>query len=133
MHSHYPHIRGSKQNSYSSMKNYKSKEIMTSSPGICNTVVGPIMKFCLLLLFFVICVYTSGNLFGYNLSYSYMLQPWGYKDTVSVLTWNIAAINNNPFEYWITSDDKNYNEMMKKGKKLILYAILIYYYITILV
>ena len=62
-----------------------------------------------------------------------MLQPWGYKDTVSVLTWNIAAINNNPFEYWITSDDKNYNEMMKKGKKLILYAILIYYYITILV
>ena len=24
-------------------------------------------------------------------------------------TWNIAAINNNPFEYWITHDDADYN------------------------
>ena len=30
-----------------------------------------------------------------------------------VLTWNIAAINNNPFEYWITSDDADYNRIMK--------------------
>lgn len=29
-------------------------------------------------------------------------------------TWNIAAINNNPFEYWITSEDPSYNEMMSK-------------------
>ena len=27
-------------------------------------------------------------------------------------TWNIAAINNNPFEYWITHDDKAYNKLM---------------------
>jgi uncharacterized protein (UPF0333 family) len=32
----------------------------------------------------------------------------------NVLTWNIAAINNNPFEYWITSNDEKYNTMMKK-------------------
>ena len=29
------------------------------------------------------------------------------------LTWNIAAINNNPFEYWITSDNPTYNELMQ--------------------
>ena len=29
------------------------------------------------------------------------------------LTWNMAAINNNPFEYWITTDDVEYNNLMK--------------------
>ena len=28
------------------------------------------------------------------------------------MTWNIAAINDNPFEYWITYHDAAYNEMM---------------------
>jgi hypothetical protein len=28
------------------------------------------------------------------------------------ITWNIAAINNNPFEYWITNKDGNYNRLM---------------------
>ena len=31
------------------------------------------------------------------------------KGTLRVATWNIAAINNNPFEYWITHDDADYN------------------------
>jgi len=30
----------------------------------------------------------------------------------SVLSWNIAAVNNNPFEYWISHDDEAYNKMM---------------------
>ena len=31
-----------------------------------------------------------------------------------VVTWNVAAINNNPFEYWITHDkDPNYDSMMR--------------------
>jgi len=30
----------------------------------------------------------------------------------TVLTWNIAAINNNPFEYWIHHTDPKYNELM---------------------
>merc|ERR1711871_822443 len=29
------------------------------------------------------------------------------------LTWNMAAVNNNPFEYWITNDDPEHNAMMK--------------------
>jgi hypothetical protein len=32
---------------------------------------------------------------------------------VATLTWNIAAINNNPFEYWITNDDPAYNKLMQ--------------------
>jgi hypothetical protein len=38
---------------------------------------------------------------------------------VKALTWNIAAINNNPFEYWITSDDPSYNQLMGKVSKFI--------------
>ena len=32
--------------------------------------------------------------------------------TINVATWNVAAINNNPFEYWITHSDKEYNALM---------------------
>jgi len=28
-------------------------------------------------------------------------------------TWNIAAVNNNPFEYWITHEDEAYNTLMQ--------------------
>jgi len=36
------------------------------------------------------------------------------KKTLAVTTWNIAAINNNPFEYWITFDEnENYEKIMK--------------------
>lgn len=35
--------------------------------------------------------------------------------TLSVATWNIAAINNNPFEYWITYDENpEYENIMSK-------------------
>ena len=32
--------------------------------------------------------------------------------TLKVATWNLAAINNNPFEYWITHTDDAYNKLM---------------------
>jgi hypothetical protein len=34
------------------------------------------------------------------------IKPW------NVLTFNIAAVNNNPFEYWLTAPDQRYNELM---------------------
>ena len=40
--------------------------------------------------------------------------PTGESKLIHALTWNIAAINNNPFEYWITSDDPKYNDLMLK-------------------
>ena len=36
-----------------------------------------------------------------------------------VATWNIAAINNNPFEYWITHEDKAYNKLMADVQKFV--------------
>ena len=32
--------------------------------------------------------------------------------SLNVVSWNIAAINNNPFEYWITHDDPDYLRLM---------------------
>ena len=32
--------------------------------------------------------------------------------SLKVVSWNIAAINNNPFEYWITHEDEAYNKLM---------------------
>eukprot|EP00041_Stephanoeca_diplocostata_P017100 m.340317 g.340317 ORF g.340317 m.340317 type:complete len:569 (+) comp20592_c0_seq4:198-1904(+) len=33
-------------------------------------------------------------------------------DDMLISSWNMAAINNNPFEFWITHSDKAYNKMM---------------------
>ena len=38
---------------------------------------------------------------------------------LKLATWNIAAINNNPFEYWITHDDPKYNALMKSVQEFI--------------
>mmetsp|Transcript_16310 Transcript_16310/g.44255 ORF Transcript_16310/g.44255 Transcript_16310/m.44255 type:complete len:1173 (+) Transcript_16310:93-3611(+) len=37
----------------------------------------------------------------------------------SVATWNIAAINNNPFEYWVTYADAEYIDFMRGVEKLL--------------
>ncbi len=34
-------------------------------------------------------------------------------------SWNIAAVNNNPFEYWITNQDPAYNALIKGAQKFI--------------
>ena len=34
-------------------------------------------------------------------------------------TWNIAAVNNNPFEYWVTHEDKAYNTLMQDVESFI--------------
>ena len=33
-------------------------------------------------------------------------------EVLRAVSWNIAAINNNPFEYWITYSDPTYNDLM---------------------
>lgn len=39
-------------------------------------------------------------------------REWGASNVLNIVTWNIAAINNNPFEYWITHNDADYNKLM---------------------
>jgi len=36
----------------------------------------------------------------------------GGAHTISVATWNVAAVNNNPFEYWLAHDDPHYVNLM---------------------
>ncbi|CAE8616229.1 unnamed protein product [Polarella glacialis] len=38
---------------------------------------------------------------------------------LAVVTWNLAAINNNPFEYWITHTDGAYAELMAQVEQFI--------------
>mmetsp|Transcript_52479 Transcript_52479/g.122448 ORF Transcript_52479/g.122448 Transcript_52479/m.122448 type:complete len:612 (+) Transcript_52479:46-1881(+) len=38
---------------------------------------------------------------------------------LAVATWNLAAINNNPFEYWISHTDAAYNQLMDQVEKFI--------------
>ena len=39
---------------------------------------------------------------------------------LSIATWNIAAINNNPFEYWITyKENPKYEELMSKVEQFL--------------
>ena len=33
-------------------------------------------------------------------------------ETVSVVTWNVAAVNNNPFEYWVSNPNPAYNALI---------------------
>ena len=34
-------------------------------------------------------------------------------ELLRVATWNVAAVNNNPFEYWVTHPDPEYNALME--------------------
>eukprot|EP00938_MAST-03A_sp_MAST-3A-sp1_P003867 g3867.t1 len=48
-----------------------------------------------------------------SLSSDQTLRTIHKEDSVYAVTWNVAAINNNPFEYWIRYDkDPRYNKMM---------------------
>lgn len=38
------------------------------------------------------------------------------RKSLRVATWNIAAVNNNPFEYFVTHDDPAYNKLMVGGE-----------------
>jgi len=40
-------------------------------------------------------------------------------DVLNVISWNIAAVNNNPFEYWITHKDAGYNNLMEGVQEFI--------------
>ena len=50
----------------------------------------------------------------YEVSGSGLVDEFGHEVRgVRAVTWNIAAINNNPFEYWITWDNEKYVQLMQ--------------------
>ena len=60
------------------------------------------------LIFFVAMVYGLFTVAGFG---KYTSRSFSSK-SIRALTWNMAAINNNPFEYWITNSDPKYNKLM---------------------
>eukprot|EP00930_Biecheleria_cincta_P087271 TRINITY_DN7651_c0_g2_i1.p1 TRINITY_DN7651_c0_g2~~TRINITY_DN7651_c0_g2_i1.p1 ORF type:complete len:533 (+),score=100.69 TRINITY_DN7651_c0_g2_i1:47-1600(+) len=45
--------------------------------------------------------------------------PVAAKGSLTCVTWNVAAINNNPFEYWVTHDDAAYLKLMEDVQQFI--------------
>ena len=43
----------------------------------------------------------------------------GMNNKLRVATWNVAAINNNPFEYFVEHDDPAYFELLRRVEELI--------------
>jgi hypothetical protein len=39
-------------------------------------------------------------------------KPETCSTSIRAVTWNVAAVNNNPFEYWITHNDPGYNSLI---------------------
>lgn len=68
---------------------------------------GPTSKSLALSLF--ICVFSVLTIYALVKNGNIFTQP---KKIMKLATWNMAAINNNPFEYWITHEDPIYNKLM---------------------
>jgi hypothetical protein len=58
------------------------------------------------------CLIVTAVLFAVGLLAHGLLREWTDASQLQLVTWNIAAINNNPFEYWITHKDEDYNKLM---------------------
>ena len=82
-----------------------------------STKVHPFVK----VIIVVISIVLFGVLFDHHFTPSLMfkLSSFAKPKVLRLVTWNIAAINNNPFEYWITSNDEGYNNIMKSVSNFI--------------
>ena len=58
------------------------------------------------------CLMASAMLMAAGVLARGLLREWSDAGELKLVTWNIAAINNNPFEYWITHEDAAYNKLM---------------------
>ena len=68
-------------------------------------------------------LFIAGAAFGTTTTYAASTGTAGSvgaaKGRLVVTTWNIAAINNNPFEYWIDHPDPRYNTLMTGVEKFL--------------
>lgn len=82
-------------------------ELLRSPPGRRKPTSWPWVAICM------------GVLCAIGLIAHGVLREWHDASVLKAVTWNIAAINNNPFEYWITHDDADYNKLMKDVQEFI--------------
>jgi len=61
----------------------------------------------------IIAMFAIGVLpLGFFTVRAFSTGPQACRSGIKVATWNVAAVNNNPFEYWITHKDPAYNKLM---------------------
>eukprot|EP00815_Leptocylindrus_aporus_P000756 CAMPEP_0116055358 /NCGR_PEP_ID=MMETSP0322-20121206/3358_1 /TAXON_ID=163516 /ORGANISM="Leptocylindrus danicus var. apora, Strain B651" /LENGTH=558 /DNA_ID=CAMNT_0003538943 /DNA_START=232 /DNA_END=1908 /DNA_ORIENTATION=+ len=75
-----------------------------------------IMLFLFVTASYALFMYRSGGASSYlgSSTTSILKASMADTSTLSIATWNVAAINNNPFEYWITIDGHaEYEKLMK--------------------
>jgi len=77
-----------------SISNYKTKSLFSNPIVVC-----------------VLCAFVV--LGSYVVLKNGSFIPGLSRKHIHLVTWNMAAINNNPFEYWITHEDPIYNKLMK--------------------
>lgn len=100
-----------------------SSDKSNPSPGILTLLrkTVPIVAFLIILSLYVSqtdFLKTPKNVVESSTMQSVLPQSKKMKH-VRAITWNLAAINNNPFEYWITNEDPNYNRIMSDVSKFI--------------
>jgi len=54
----------------------------------------------------------AAGVLGMSMSGTMGSSSAGVCRNLRAVTWNVAAVNNNPFEYWITHDDPAYNTLI---------------------
>lgn len=84
-------------------KAYESQPMMKQQ---CSRSSALWVLMCI--VFFIIIIYNNTS--SRQNAFSFAL---GSSNSISLATWNMAAINNNPFEYWITTDMIDYNVLME--------------------
>lgn len=71
-------------------------------------------KTMITIMIVLLCIFVAIRISPYSSNTVSSYGTYPVKDQyIRAVTWNIAAVNNNPFEYWITNDDPRYNVMMK--------------------
>lgn len=83
----------------------KERKMSTSSGNLKSVSLFAIVLFMVLMVAYRRNSTTSTTVYSvFGVASKYQI--------IKAITWNIAAINNNPFEYWITNKDVNYNRIM---------------------
>ena len=75
---------------------------------------NPLARVCLALVVMSLMLLVTRRMVPVSILPSFTLLSDAKGEKIRALTWNIAAVNNNPFEYWITNEDPIYNNLMKK-------------------
>jgi len=90
----------------------RNKKLSSHPSSSSDSTIGPTLRLTIAGLVFL-CLLVLAFEQGKGYSQQVKLQNKMAGKRLSIATWNIAAVNNNPFEYWMTmASNPAYNKMM---------------------